>query len=94
MSFRFILTKKNHLILEYAFSNAPKSYEESLANGRTPHIPAGKNYKDTEKEYKIIRSLFEAHINKVCICDGQVICLFKRYENKEITIEDVAILMK
>jgi hypothetical protein len=94
MGCKIKLTEKNHLILDNIFKNAPKSHEESLARGRNSHIPFGKKYKEFENEEKIIYLLFEIHINKECICSTEVICLFKKYENKEITIDAIVELMK
>lgn len=88
------LSKKNHLILDNHFKNAPKSYKEALGMGHTPHIPIGKKYKDLENEGKIISELFDSHTSKNCSCSNKVICLFKKYENKEITLNDIIELTK
>lgn len=81
------LTKKNHLALD-------KHFKETLFIVHQPPIPKGKNYKDYENEHKIILDLIDKHTNQECICNNEVICLFKKYENKEITIDEIFELMK
>ncbi|HRN94238.1 MAG TPA: hypothetical protein PL084_05910 [Chitinophagales bacterium] len=84
---RIKLTKKVHKILDEHFKNAPKTYEESVKAGRFIPFPKGKKYKDYENEHRIIVELLEAHTNQNCSCKNGEICLFKKYENEEITIE-------
>lgn len=94
MSFKIKLTKKNHLLLKSIFQNAPKSYEEAIIMGLNPCLPLGKKYKDLKNEERIIGLLFEEHINSKCICNNQLICLFKKYENNEISIDEIVASMK
>ena len=88
------LSKKNHLALDNHFKNAPKSYEEALKMGHTPPIPFGKKRRDFENEHEIILSLLDTHSNEDCSCKSGEICLLKKYENKEITIDEIFYLMK
>ena len=81
------LTKKNHFALDNHF-------KATLSIVPEIPIPKGKKYKDYENEHRIIVDLIDAHSNQKCSCSINEICLFKKYENKEITIEEVVELMK
>lgn len=81
------LTKKNHLILDNHF-------KQTLSIVHQQPIPKGKKHKDYEKENKIIVDLIDKHTNQICICNNDVICLFKKYENKEITIDEILEMLK
>lgn len=81
------LTKKNHLALDNHF-------KETLSIVHQAPISKGKKYKDFENEHKIILDLIDKHTNQECVCNSGVICLFKKYENKDITIDEILELMK
>ncbi len=81
------LTKKNHLALDNHF-------KETLSIVHQLPIPKGKKYKDLENEHKVIVDLIDKHTKQECVCNNEVICLFKKYENNEITIDEIVELMK
>ena len=81
------LTKKNHLALDNHF-------KETLSIVHNQPIPKGKKYKDFENEHKIILDLIDKHTTQECVCYNEEICLFKKHENKEITIDEIIELMK
>ena len=76
------LTKRNHLALDNHF-------EATLSVVHQEPIPKGKKYKDYENENKIIVNLIDVHTQQKCSCVDGKLCLFKRYENKEITAEEI-----
>lgn len=81
------LTKRNHLALDNHF-------KATLSIVPQQPIPKDKKYKGFENEHKIIVDLIETHTNQNCSCRKNEICLFKKYENKEITIEEIVELLK
>lgn len=82
-------TKRNREILELVFKNAPKTWEEALAQGHIPPIPVGRKYKDELVEKEIILSIIDKHENQICDCSENKKCFFIQLVNKEISKEKV-----
>lgn len=80
------LSKKNHFALDNHF-------KKSLSIVHQQNISKGKKYKDIINESNIIYSLFKVHTSKKCMCKNELICLFKKYEDNEISIDEVFNLM-
>ncbi len=89
MSVKIKLTKRNLLLLEQIFRDAPKTYQEALKAGKIPPIPKGKKYIDFEKESKILKNILHQHEEKSCSCVHGKPCYYARYLNNEITVSEI-----